>query len=291
MEVIQCACGYFLCQKRYTWKLLNKFAMENSKPVSTPFVVGEKLQKEDGTPKIDGKTYRSLIGSLLYLTATRPDIVFAVNYLSRFMQSPSEMHFKVAKRILRYLKGTLEFGIQFVKSSAVRLVGFCDSDWAGNDDDMMSTSGYCFSIGGSIFCWNSKKQTVVAHSTAEAEYIAAYVAANQLIWLRKMLIDLDFVQKNPTELFCDNTSAIAISKNSVFHDKTKHMKIKFHAVRQFQQEGELELIYCTTEEQLADLFTKPLTKNRFEILRERIGMCSFDTKVENVGYAAPKLAD
>ena len=120
---------------------------------------------------------------------------------------------------------------------------------------------------------------MVAHSTAEAEYIAAYVAAKQLIWLRKMLSDLDCNQQNPTTLFCDNTSAIAISKNYVFHDKTKHMKIKFHAIR-FQQEGELELCYCTSEDQLADFFTKPLAKTRFEDLRARIGMTSFETKEE-----------
>jgi hypothetical protein len=111
---------------------------------------------------------------------------------------------------------------------------------------------------------------VVAYSTAEAEYITTYVAVKQMIWLRKMLNDLDFDQRSPTELFCDNTSAKAISKNSVFHNRTKHMKIKFHAIRQFQQEGELELIYCTSKEQLVDLFTKPLAKDRFEDLRERI---------------------
>ncbi|XP_073268029.1 uncharacterized protein [Populus alba] len=131
-----------------------------------------------------------------------------------------------------------------------------------------------------VFCWNSKKQYVVAHSTAEAEYITASVVAKQLIWLRKMLSDLDCNQQNPTTLFCDNTSAIVISKNSVFHDKTKHMKIKFHAIRQFQQEGELELCYCTSEDQLANFFTKPLAKTRFEDLRARIGMTSFGTKEE-----------
>jgi hypothetical protein len=194
MEVTQSEQGCFLCQKRFTMKLQNKFVMENCKPVSTPTVLRQKLMKEDGAPKTDGKAYRSLVGSLLYLTATRPDIVFTVNYLSRFMQSPSQIHFVAAKRVLRYLKGTLEFGMHFVKSSSVKLVGFSDSDWAGSDEEMMSTSGYCFAIGGSIFCWNSKKQSVVAHSTAEAEYIAAYMAAKQLIWLRKMLNDPDFDQ-------------------------------------------------------------------------------------------------
>ena len=129
-------------------------------------------------------------------------------------------------------------------------------------------------MGGTIFCWNSKKQTVVAHCTAEVEYIAAYMAANHLVWLRKILGELSFEQANPTVLWCDNMAAIAISKNSVFHNRTKHMKIKFHAIRQFQQEGELEMKYCPTHEQLADLFTKSLAKERFEDLREKIGMIS-----------------
>jgi hypothetical protein len=270
MEVTQSDQGYFLYKKCFSLKILNNFAMANCKPVSTPMIQGQKLIKEDRAPKTDGKAYRSLVGSLLYLTATRPDILFAVNYLSRFMQNPSQIHFLAAKRVLRYLKGTVGFGMHFVKSSSVNLVGFSDSDWGGSDEGMMSTSGYCFAMGNSVFCWNSKKQSVVAHFTAEAENIAAYVAAKQLIWLRKMLSDLDCNHQNSTVLFCDNTSAIAISKNSVFHDMTKHMKIKFHAIRQFQQEGELELRYCTSEEQLADLFTKPLTKNIFEDLRGRI---------------------
>ena len=149
---------------------------------------------------------------------------------------------------------------------------------------MMSTSGYCFDIGGSIFCWNSKKRSMVAHFTTKAEYIAAYVVAKQLIWLRKILNDLDFDQRSPIKLFCDNTSAIIISKNFVFHDRAKHMKIKFHTIRQFQQEGELEMIYCTSKKQLADLFTKPLAKDRFEDLKERIGMYSFGTKEECCRY-------
>jgi hypothetical protein len=291
MEIMQSKLRCFLCQRNFTMKLLKKFAMENCKPVSTPMVAGQKLMKDDTAPKADGRMYRSLIGSLLYLTATRPDIVFTVNYLSRFMQNPSQNHYVAAKRVLRYLRGTQDFGMVFDKLETVKLVGYCDSDWAGSDEDMMSTSGYCFSMGGSVFCWNSKKQSVVAHSTAEAEYIAAYVAAKQLVWLRKMMEDLNFVQLEPTELFCDNMSAIAISKNSVFHDRTKHMKIKFHAIRQFQLEGELEMKYCCSKEQFADLFTKSLAKERFEELREMIGMSRLESRgsVENAGSKSTKV--
>jgi hypothetical protein len=191
MEVTQSDQDSFLCQKHFSLKILDNFAMSKCKPVSTPMIQGQMLMKEDGAPKVDGKVYRSLIGSLLYLTATRPNIQFAVNYLSRFMQEPSQNHFVAAKRVLRYLRGTAGFGIHFVKSSSINLVGFSDSDWEGSDEGMISTSGYCFAVGKSVFCWNSKKQSMVAHSTAGAEYIAAYVAAKQLIWLRKMLSDLD----------------------------------------------------------------------------------------------------
>ena len=152
MEIMQTKLRCFLCQRNFTMKLLKKFAMENCKPVSIPMVAGQKLMKDDAAPKADGRMYRSLIGSLLYLTATRPDIVFTVNYLSRFMQNPSQNHYVAAKRVLRYLRGTQDFGMVFDKLETVKLVGYCDSDWAGSDEDMMSTSGYCFSMGGSVFC-------------------------------------------------------------------------------------------------------------------------------------------
>jgi hypothetical protein len=128
MEITWSEQGYFLCQKRFTIKLLNKFAMENYKLVSTPMVLGQKLMKKDGAPKTDGKAYRRLVGNLLYLIDIHPDIVFVVNYLSRFMQGPSQIHFVAAKRVLRYLKGTLKFGMHFMKSSSIKLIGFSNSD-------------------------------------------------------------------------------------------------------------------------------------------------------------------
>ncbi|KAL0364522.1 UNVERIFIED_CONTAM: Retrovirus-related Pol polyprotein from transposon RE2 [Sesamum angustifolium] len=166
---------------------------------TTPLVTGEKYQKEDGSQKVDGSMYRSLIGSLLYLTATRPDIMFATSLLSRFMQSPSQVHYAAAKRILRYLR---------------------DSDWAGSVDDMKSTSGYTFSLGSGIFSWASKKQATVAQSSAEAEYIAAAATSNQAIWLRRILEDMGEKQEEPTRIYCDNKSAIAITKNPVQHSRT-----------------------------------------------------------------------
>ncbi|XP_037493989.1 secreted RxLR effector protein 161-like [Jatropha curcas] len=172
--------------------------MQDCKPVSTPISTGLKLGKDENTEKVDTILYRSLIGSLLYLTASRPDILLAVSLLSRFMHLPRETHFTAAKRVLRYIKGTSTFGMFFaaIAGESLKLVGYCDSDWGGCIEDSRSTSGYLFSLGTSFFSWSSKKQETTAQSTAKAEYIATASAVNQAIWLRKMLKDLQCEQKD-----------------------------------------------------------------------------------------------
>ncbi|XP_042948551.1 secreted RxLR effector protein 161-like [Carya illinoinensis] len=157
------------------------------KSVAIPLIPNEKLRKKDGVKKVDASTYRSLVGSLLYLCNTRPNILFATSMLSRFMQCLSQIHFGTTKRVLRYLQGTIGWGMWYKKSSSIKLVGFTDSDWAGSSDDMRSTSGYCFGLGFAMFSCSSKKQGNVAQSTAEAEYVAAARSANQAIWLRRIL--------------------------------------------------------------------------------------------------------
>lgn len=280
MEIKQCKNKVLICQEKYAKEILKKFQMDECKAMSTPMNQKEKLMKEDGADKVDEGYYRSLIGCLMYLTATRPDIMFAVSILSRFMHCASEMHLRAAKRILRYIKGTVDYGVKFEMCQNFKLYGFSDSDWAGSFDDMKSTSGYCFSLGSGIFSWSSKKQEIVAQSTAEAEFIAATAAANQVLWLKKIMCDLHMEQKNDTEIFVDNQAAIAISNNPVFHGKTKHFNIKLYFLREVQQNGEVTLVYCKSEEQLADLFTKSLPANMFEYLRQRIGVCSSLTKEE-----------
>ncbi|GLU17723.1 hypothetical protein SLE2022_340790 [Rubroshorea leprosula] len=254
--------------------------MSNCKAVSTPIVPGTKFTSEDGAAKIEPGLYRSMIGSLLYLSATRPDIMYSVSVLSRFMQSPSEIHLKGAKRVLRYVKGTIDFGVMYSRSDEIKLLGFTDSDWAGSEDDMKSTSGCCFSIGSGMISWCSRKQDAVAQSTTESEYIAAADATNQAIWMRKVMRDLKHAQKEPTVILCDNKSTIAIVKNLVFHRRTKHIKVKYHSIREAEHDNEIQLIHCSSEEQIADIFTKGLQKSRFELLREQVGMCSLDVKEE-----------
>ena len=274
MEVKQSQNEVFICQKKYAKEILKKFQMEECKATSTPMNQKEKLSKSDGAEKVDEGYFRSMIGCLMYLTTTRPDILFAVSLLSRFMHDASELHLRAAKRILRYVKGTVSYGVRFEKCQSFKLNGFSDSDWAGSLDDMRSTSGYCFNLGSGIFSWCSKKQEIVAQSTAEAEFIAATAAVNQVLWLQKILSDLSMEEKEPIEISVDNQAAIAISHNPVFHGKTKHFNIKLYFLREVQKNGDIKLIYCKSEEQLADIFTKSLPANKFEILRQKLGVCS-----------------
>lgn len=219
----------------------------------------------------------------MYLTATRPDIMFAVSLLSRFMHCASEIHFQAAKRIVRYIKGTTNYGIRYTYCQNFKLLGYSDSDWAGSVDDMRSTTGFCFSFGSGVFSWCSKKQDVIAQSTAEAEYAAATAAVNQAIWIRKLLADLHMKQNEPTQIHVDNQAAISISNNPVFHGRTKHFKIKLYFLREVQKEGEIILHYCRTEDQTADVLTKALSKARFEVLRNKLGLYSNQSKEEIVG--------
>ena len=156
----------------------------------------------------------------------------------------------------------------------MKLFGYSDSDWGGSLDDMKSTSGYCFSLGSRIFSWCSKKQDIMAQSTTEAEFVAVAIAVNQALWLRKILVDLQMEQTKGTEVLVDNQATIAISHNPVFHGKTKHFNIKLFFLREVQKDGDITLVYCKTEEQLADIFTKPLSVSKFQLIRKKLGVCS-----------------
>ncbi|KAG8478195.1 hypothetical protein CXB51_027990 [Gossypium anomalum] len=280
IEVNQGEQGIFISQQAFALKVLSKFSMSKCKPTSTPVALGEKLSSTSEHDRVDERGYRSLVGCLFCLTATRPDILYAVGLLSRFMHCCNVAHFKAAKRVLRYVKGTLNFGVKFGRSKELKLVGYSDSDWASSVDDMKSTSGYFFSLESSVFSWSSKKQQTVAQSTAEAEYIAAATAVNQAIWLRKLLDDLNARQMEATKIKVDNQSAVAIAKNPVFHGKTKHFKIKYHFVREAELVKEIYLVHCCSKDQLADVLTKPLAAGRFECLREEIGVCCLVAKEE-----------
>ncbi|KAA3474308.1 Integrase, catalytic core [Gossypium australe] len=278
MGVCQAEGGIFLGQKTFALKVLSKFSMENCKQTSTPMAFRVKLSSQGVHEQVSEPTYSSLVGCLLYLTATRPDIMFAVS-ISRFMHCCNEQHFQAAKRVLRYIKGTLGYGVLFNKAESLKLIGYIDSDWAGSSDDMKTTSGYAFTLGSGMFCWSSRKQNLVAQSTAEAEYVAV-AAVNQAIWLRKILADLNLHQTEATEIYCDNKSTVAIAKNPIFHGRTKHFSIKLHVIREIEQAHEVELVHCNSEKQITDIFTKALNVSRFIKLRKQLGVTSMETKEE-----------
>ena len=174
--------------------------------------------------------------------------------------------------MLRYLHGTIGYGLRYTSGEGVKLEGFTDSDWAGSAVDRKSTSGCCFSLGSAMVSWFSKKQSSVALSTAEAEYIAACAASKEAVWLRKLLADLSGHQVDVTVIFCDNQSCIKLSENSVFHDRSKHIDMKYHYIRDIVQKGVIKLQYISTDEQVADIFTKPLARVKFAYFRERLGV-------------------
>ncbi|KAI5344133.1 hypothetical protein L3X38_012010 [Prunus dulcis] len=274
MGVIQTPTSKFIHQKKYATTLLSRFGLNECKPVSIPLVTSEKLSKDDGSGLASEEQYRRIVGSLLYLTATRPNIMFATSLLARFMHCPTSKHLGTAKHVLRYVKGILDYGLEYVKGKVAVLIGYCDSDWSGSVDDSKSTSGYAFSFGSGVFAWASVKQNCVALATAEAEYISASEATTQAIWLRFVLEDFGELQTEATPLHCDNISAIAITRNPVFHQKTKDINRRYHFIKDALQEGTVDLICCPTNEQLADIFTKALAKDHFCYLREKLGVKS-----------------
>lgn len=247
IEVIQKADGIFICQRKYAAELIERFEMENYNSVCNLIVPGQKVSRDEVGVKVDSTLYKQMVGSLMYLTATRPDLMFVVSLISRFMANPTELHQAVAKRIMRYLKGTLDFGIWYRRGGKGELLGYTDSDYAGDIDDSKSTSGYVFLMSGGAVAWSSRKQPIVTLSSTEAEYVAAATCACQAIWMRRVLKEIGHEQEDQMVLFCDNTSTIKLSKNAVMHGKSKHIRVRYHFLRDLAKEGVVQLVYCSIE--------------------------------------------
>ena len=278
LEVKQTDNGIFISQQKYANDILKRLKMESLKPIRTPVIERLELKKE-GTGELVNPTYfKSIVGSLRYLASTRPDITYGVGIISRFMEKPYQSHLQAAKRILRYVSGTRDHGILYSYTDNFDLLGYTDSDWAGDTETRKSTSGYAFFLGSGVISWSSKKQQVVALSTAEAEYMALASGACQAIWLRWMLRELMHEQAGPTKLMCDNKSAIALAKNPVFHGRSKHIDIKYHYIREQVKDGEIELNFCRSEDQIADILTKPLKADLFERLKTMLGVMNFQNQ-------------
>lgn len=213
-----------------------------------------------------------MIGGLQYLTHTRPDIANVVEIVARFQVNPKETHLIAVKKIFRYLKGNIDFGLLYDKNNDFTLKAFTDADWAGCVEDKKSTSGGAFFLGNRLVSWLSKKQDYIAQSTAESEYAVATNNCTKVIWMKQMLKDIGVLFEEPIVIYCDNTSTINMSKNLVMHSKTKHISIKYHFLSDKVVDKEVRLEYVCSKEQIADIFTKPLPKDDFEHLRSLLGV-------------------
>ena len=272
IEVIQGKSDIRLCQTNYALRILEEFKMKECNSAKTPMECRLRLNREGEGEEVESTSFRKLIGCLRFLSLTRPDLIFSVSYLSRFMSKPFSNHLAAAKRILRYIKGTSDYGLVFGKDKECKLVGYCDSDYAGDLDDRKSTSGNVFFYGSKPISWNCCKQKVIALSSCEAEYISAAVSVCQGIWIKRFMFELigDYIED--FDLCIDNKSAIEISQNPVHHGRTKHIDVRYHFIQNYVEEGKVKLLHVRTEDQLADLFTKPLGISKFVGFRKRIGV-------------------
>ena len=274
IEVMQSSTGIFISQKKYVAEILDRIQMKDCNPVNTPSEFGMKLNKDNGGKNVDDTLYKQIVGSLMYLTATRPDIMHVVSVISIYMECPTEIHLLAAKRIFRYLQGTKEFGLFYKNGEKLDLFGFTDSDYAGDLDDRKSTSGYVLMMGTRAISWSSNKQPIVTLSSIEAEFVAATTCAFQAIWLKKILKELHFKEERPTQIYCDNSSAIKLSKNPVLHGRSKHIDVKYHFLRDLMNDGVINLIYYRNEDQITDILTKSLKFPTFQKFGKLLGVCT-----------------
>ncbi|KAM1306524.1 hypothetical protein ACFX2H_008899 [Malus domestica] len=255
IQITRTASGLFLSQAKYIQDLLQKTEMVDSKSCETPCLPYNRLLKDDGIPYTNPTAYRSIVGALQYLTFTRPDISFSVHQVCQFMQNPMVSHFTAVKRILRYLKGTMQLGLTYSKSD-LTIQAFSNADWAGDPNDRRSTTGMVVFLGANPISWSSKKQQTVSRSSTEAEYRAMSTTTAEIDWILQLLSFLQVHIPSSPVLFCDNLSAIALSFNPVQHQKTKHIDVDVHFVRERIAQKQLAVQFVSSREQFADIFTK-----------------------------------
>ncbi|GKD32418.1 retrovirus-related pol polyprotein from transposon TNT 1-94 [Tanacetum coccineum] len=273
LQVSQSPGGIFINQAKYALETLKKYGMDLSDPVDTPMVDRLKLDEDLLGIPVDQTRFRGMVGSLMYLTASRPDLVFAVCMCARYQAKPTKKHLEAIKRVFRYLKGTINMGLWYPKDNAISLTAYADADHAGCQDSRRSTSGSAQFLGDRLVSWSSKKQRSTAISTTEAEYIAMSRCCAQILWMQFQLKDYGF-EFNKIPLYCDNKSVIALCCNNVQHSRSKHIDIRHHFIREQVENRVVELNFVETNYQLADILTKALPREHFEFLLPRLGMKS-----------------
>ena len=275
LQIHQQDSSIFLSQSKYAKNLAKKFGLESASSVKTPMSPNVKLTVDLLGKSVDSSLYRSMIGSILYIIASRPDISYSVGVCAKYQANSKEPHMIALKRIIKYVKNTADFDVWYSKDTNDVLVGYSNADQARNADDRKSTSGGYFYVGNNLVSWMSKKQNSISLSTAEAEYIAAGSCCTQLLQMQKLLHDYGICQEHLT-IYCDNTSAINISKNPIQHSQTKHIEIRHHFIRELVEDGTLTLWFIHTDDQKTNFITKPLDNTRFEFLRQNISVISME---------------
>ena len=271
IEVAKSRKGIFLSQRKYVLDLLSETGKLGAKPASTPMIPNLQLTKEGELLEDPGR-YRRLVGKLNYLTVTRPDIAYSVSVVSQYMSNPTVNHWAAVEQILCYLKGAPGRGILYKNHGHTRIECFSDADWAGSKADRRSTTGFCVFVGGNLVSWKSKKQNVVSRSSAESEYRAMAQSICEIMWINQLLTEVGLKTSMPAKLWCDNQAALHIASNPVFHERTKHIEIDCHFVREKIQQGLISTGFVRTGEQLGDLFTKALHGVRVDYLCNKLGM-------------------
>ncbi|KAK9049437.1 hypothetical protein SSX86_031595 [Deinandra increscens subsp. villosa] len=261
--------GLFLSQANYAKEILSRANMLDAKPAHTPLASNTCLTSE-GEKFHDPTLYRSIVGALQYLTITRPDLSFAVNQVSQYLQSPTVNHYQEVKRILRYVKGTPHYGLHFTRSAQPSVIGFSDADWARCLETRRSTYGYSIFLGGNLVSWSAKKQPIVARSSCESEYRAMANTAAEIIWVTHLLQELHALPPDRPTLLCDNQSALFLTQNPVAHKRAKHIELDYHFVRELVASGKLVTKFIPTKLQVADIFTKSLPRPQFKNFRRSL---------------------
>lgn len=262
--------GIYLSQQKYALDIIAECGLLGTKPIDTPMEQNQTLARDKGEFFSEPTKYRRLVGRLVYLTVTKPDLSYAVHTLAQFLQKPRLRHWNAALRVVRYLKKGPGQGIFLSAHNDLTLSAYCDSDWAAFPITRRSLTGYVIMLGGSHVSWKTKKQGVVSRSSAEAEYMSMALTLCELKWIIQLMQSLDIRQLAPTSMYCDNQAALHIAANPVFHERTKHVEVDCHFIRDAVQDGSLVTRHVRTTNQLADILTKPLGSQQFHYLLDKM---------------------
>ncbi|KAK4271170.1 hypothetical protein QN277_019902 [Acacia crassicarpa] len=272
IEVARSKEGIFLSQRKYILDLSSETSMLACKPSKTPMEVNHSLGIYPDQIETEKTRYQRLVGKLIYLLRTRPNISYSVSIVSRFMHSPSEEHMKAVFRILRYLKGAPGKGLLFSKCNKACIEGYTDSNWVGDKTTRQSTSGYSTFVEGNLVTWRSKKQKVVATSSAEAEFRGMSYGICELLWIKSVLADLGIMHNRPMNLYCDNKATVEIAQNPIQHDRTKHVEVDRYFIKEKLEKGVIQTPYIRSENQVVDILTKAVSVKMFEEMIGKLDM-------------------